>query len=65
MPFAVPSAYSVVASGASAFSALQTPGATTVVPSSTVTLQGGGANTIALVRNASGDFQLINLPRCS
>ena len=65
MPFGLPSAYSVVTSGANTFSALQTPGATTVVPSSTVTLQAGSANTIALVRNASGAFQLIHLPRCS
>jgi hypothetical protein len=44
---------------------LQTPGATTVVPGSTVTLKAGSANTIALVRNASGGFELIQLPRCS
>jgi len=65
MPFGIPSAYTSVTSGASTFSALQTPGATTAVPGSTFTLQGGSVNTIALVRNASGDFQLINLPRCS
>jgi hypothetical protein len=65
MPYGITSAYSVVPSGVNTFSALQTPGATTVVPGNTVTLQAGSANTIALVRNASGDFQLIHLPRCS
>ena len=65
IPFGIASAYTVVPSGTSTFSALQIPGATTAVPGSTFTLQGGSVNTIALVRNASGDFQLINLPRCS
>ena len=65
MPFGLPSSYSVLTSGANTFSALQTPGATTVVSSSALPLQGGSANTIALVRNASGGFELIRLPRCS
>jgi len=65
MPYGITSSYSVVPSGVSTFSALQTPGNTTVVPGNTVTLQAGSANTIALIRNASGSFQLIHLPRCS
>ena len=65
IPFGIASAYTVVTSGTSTFSALQIPGATTAVPGSTFTLQGGSVNTIALVRNVSGGFQLMNLPRCS
>lgn len=65
LPFGVQSGYSVVPSGASTFSAMQVPGNVTLVPSSSATLQGGSVNTIALVRDASGGFQLIHIPRCS
>ena len=65
MPFGITSGYTVVTSGANTFSAMQIPGNTTLVPGNAVTLQAGSANTIALVRNASGDFQLIHLPRCA
>jgi hypothetical protein len=65
MPFGIQSAYAVVPSGANTFSALRTPGNVTVDPGSAITLQPGSVNTIALVPNASGGLQLINLPRCS
>jgi hypothetical protein len=65
MPFGARSGYTLVTSGASTFSALAVPGLITVDPGSTVTLQPGSVNTIALVPNASGGLQLINLPRCS
>jgi len=65
IPFGIASGYTVVTSSANKFSALQTPGATIVVQAGTVTLQAASPNTIALIRNASGDFQLIHLPRCS
>jgi hypothetical protein len=65
LPFGIASGYTALASGANVFAALQIPGHVVVVPSSTITLQGGSANTIALVRNASGDFQLIRLPHCA
>lgn len=64
MPFGIQSAYSIVPSGTSKFSALRTPGATTVDPGITITLQPASANTIALVPNGSGGLQLSRLPRC-
>jgi len=65
LPVGVPSAYVVLAVGANSFSALQTPGATILLSGTPVTLQASSVNTIALVRNGSGDFQLIKLPRCA
>ena len=65
MPFGIASGYTALASGVNTFSAMQIPGNIILVPSNTITLQGGSANTIALIRNAAGDYQLINLPRCS
>lgn len=65
LPVGIPSGYMVLTSGANSFSALQTPGATILLSGSPLPLQAGSVNTIALVRNASGEFQLISLPRCS
>ena len=65
MPFGLASGYTVSTSGVITFSALQVPGFTTVVPGTPFTLHAGSVNTIALIRNASGAFQLINMPRCS
>jgi hypothetical protein len=65
MPFGIPSAYSIVPSGASTFSAMRTPGNVTVDPGSTLTLQPASANTIALGPNASGSAQLTRLAPCS
>jgi hypothetical protein len=65
LPFGFTSGYSVVPSGTSTFSAMQTPGNIILVPSSSITLQAGTVNTIALLRDASGGNQLLNIPRCS
>lgn len=65
LPFGVASGYTVLTVGANSFSALQTPGATILLSGSPVTLQAGGPNTIALLRDASGGYRLTNLPRCS
>ena len=64
LPFGVASGYTVVPSGSNTFSAMQTPGNVFLVPGSTATLQAGSVNTIALLRNTSGGFQLINIPGC-
>jgi hypothetical protein len=64
MPFGAISTFSIVPSGANTFSVLQVPGHTSVIESSAATLQVGSVNTLALVPNASGGLQLINLPRC-
>ena len=65
LPVGIPSAYQVLTVGANSFSALQTPGANILLSGVPVTLQASSPNTIALVQNASGDFQLIKLPRCA
>ena len=65
LPFGVTSGYTVLTTGGNSFSALQTPGATILLSGSPVTLQASSVNTIALVRGASGGFQLIKLPRCA
>jgi hypothetical protein len=65
LPFGAASTYSLVTSGANTFSAIQIPGHTTVIESSSATLEAGSVNTMALVMSASGGFQLMHLPRCS
>lgn len=65
LPFGVPSGYSVLTVGANSFSALQTPGATILLDGSPVTLQASSANTIAVVRDGSGAYKALNLPKCS
>ena len=63
----VPTTFTTVVSGSNAFSVLrnhEVPPAVTGTPG-TLNLQGGSVNTLAIVPNASGGFQLVNLPRCS
>ena len=64
MPFGAISTFSIVPSGANTFSVLQVPGHIPVIESSAATLQVGSVNTMALVADASGGFQLMHLPRC-
>ena len=66
MPFGIQSAYSIrdrVAPIHSRPCGLRVPSPSTRAARSTC--RRGSANTIAIVPNASGGFQLINLPRCS
>jgi hypothetical protein len=65
LPFGVTSGYTVLTSGSNSFSALQTPGATILLSGRPLTLQASSVNTIALIRDASGAYQVLNLPRCS
>lgn len=65
LPFGVPSAYSIVASGTNKFSAMRTPGNVTIDPGSMIALLPASANTIALVPTAAGGAGLTRLPRCS
>lgn len=55
--------FTIVPSGPHVFSILQ--GQNVVILGSTATLQAGTVNTIAIVPNTSGGFQLISIPRCS
>jgi hypothetical protein len=65
IPVGEPTAFKAVTSGSNAFTVLH--GHETAVAGSAATLnfQAGTVNTVAIVRNASGGFQLVNLPRCS
>jgi hypothetical protein len=65
MPFGGISTFSIVPSGASTFSVLQVPGHTTIMENVPATLESGSVNTMALVPSASGNLQLMHLPRCS
>ena len=62
-----PTAFSTVAGGSNEFSILKLPGHVVAVEgtAATLDLQAGSVNTVAIVQNASGEYQLINLPRCS
>ena len=59
-----PTQFRVVTSGANTFAALQTPGHNVVIPSVTLTLQGGSVNTLAIVPTTSGGYQMLNIPGC-
>lgn len=59
-----PTAFSVVTSGPNTFSVLQ--GHDVVISGSSIPLQAGSVNTLAIVPNTPSDgFRLINLPRCA
>jgi hypothetical protein len=60
-----PTEFSAVTSGSNAYTVLQ--GHSTAISGSaaTLNLQAGTVNTVAIVPNTSGGYQLINLPRCS
>jgi hypothetical protein len=65
VPFGGISTFSIVPSGSTSFSVLQVPGHNIIFDGTiSATLAGGSVNTMALVRNASGDLQLLHLPRC-
>ena len=59
-----PSTFNTVTSGSSVYTILK--GHETVISGSaaTLNLQAGSVNTVAIVPNASGGFQLVNVPRC-
>ena len=60
-----PTAFTTVTSGSNAFSVLRNHEVELTGGPATLNLQGGSVNTLAIVQNASGNLQLINLPRCS
>ena len=59
-----PTTFNTVTSGSNAFTILN--GHAIVISGSAANAQlaGGTVNTLAIVPNTSGGFQLINLPRC-
>jgi hypothetical protein len=61
----VPTEFKTVSSGSNPFTILQGHDIAISGSPATFTLQGGSVNTIAIVPNTSGDFQLISIPRCS
>jgi len=64
MPLGEKTPFDIVTSGSNEYTILR--GKQTVLSGSAATLnfQAGTVNTIAIVQNASGGFQLINVPRC-
>jgi hypothetical protein len=60
-----PTAFTTVSSGSNAFSVLRNHEVALTGGPATVNVQGGSVNTLAIVQNASGGLQLVNLPRCS
>ena len=59
-----PTTFNTVASGSNAFTILNGHDIVVSGNAATLNLQGGTVNTLSIVPNASGGFQLINLPRC-
>ena len=60
-----PTTFNTVASGSNAFTILNGHDIVVSGNAATLNLQGGSVNTLAIVPNTSGGFQLINLPRCA
>jgi hypothetical protein len=60
-----PTTFNTLASGSNAFTILNGHDIAISGSAATLNSQGGTVNTIAIVPNTSGSFQLINLPRCS
>ena len=60
-----PTTFNTVTSGSNAFTILNGHEIAITGSAATLNLQGGTVNTLAIVPNTSGGFQLINLPRCS
>ena len=59
-----PTAFSTVTSGSNTFTILNGHDIVVSGSAATLNLRGGTVNTLAIVPNTSGGFQLINLPRC-
>jgi len=60
-----PTTFSAVTSGSNAYTVLQGHNTAVSGSAATLNLQAGTVNTVAIVPNTSGGYQLINLPRCS
>lgn len=60
-----PTTFNSMASGSNAFTVLNGHEIVISGSAATLTLQGGTINTLAIVPNGSGGFQLVNLPHCS
>ena len=60
-----PTTFNTMASGSNAFTILNGHDIVVSGNAATLNLQGGSVNTLAIVPNTSGGFQLINLPRCA
>jgi hypothetical protein len=60
-----PTAFSSMTGGSNAFTILSGHDIVISGNPATLNLQAGTVNTIAIVPNASGGFQLINIPRCA
>jgi hypothetical protein len=57
--------FSTVTSGSNAYTIMYNNDAVISDNAATLNLQGGTVNTVVIVRNLSGNFQLINVPSCS
>ena len=57
--------FSTVTSGSNAYSIMANHEAVISASAATLNLQAGTVNTVVIVRNLSGNFQLINVPSCS
>jgi|SRR5687767_12237398 len=60
-----PTTFTTMASGSNAFTVLHGHETALSGSAATLDLPGGSVNTLAIVRNTSRGFELINLPRCS
>ena len=60
-----PTTFNTVTSGSNAFTILSGHDIVIARSAATLNLQGGSVNTLAMIPNTSGGFQLINLPRCA
>ena len=65
MAFRDATPFSIVTSGFNAYSILYNNEAVISGSDATLDLQPGSVNTVVIVRNLSGNFELINIPRCS
>ena len=60
-----PTAFKAVTSGSNAFTILNGHNVVIEGAAATLTLQAGTVNTVAIVPNTSGGYQLVTIPRCS
>jgi hypothetical protein len=63
----LPTPFSAATAGANTFTILKLPGHVVVVEGSagTLDLQPGSVNTVAIIQNASGGFELLDIRSCS
>ncbi len=65
LAFRAATPFSTVASGSNVYTIVYDNNPVISGSAATLNLQGGTVNTVVIVRNLSGNFQLINVPSCS